>query len=283
MWIILSLIYALTNALYINYNNHRHFNGYLLGILRGFGVSFLMAPTLLTVSLNLSPGYLLILIIQGILIGIYDSRIFFASAKFGGHTGSGFTSTAVLITTFLWWTIEFGDLQKLLVYPQKLITIIIILSAYSISYWQMMRIKINKQAEQYLYPAVFALSLMSIATRYIALKGGTMYAGIVYYLTIACFISGIYNSVMYLKHKKDIALPISYPTIKDGLWLILFSTILIAAKTAAMRLCENPGYVVAVLLLSPIIAEIIEKHRLKMTYVKLSNLLLLLIFLLVVS
>ena len=283
MWIISSLIYALTNALYINYNDHRHYNGYILGIWRGFGVSLLTAPLLLTVPINLSVDYIAILIFQGILIGIYDSRIFFASAKFGGHTGSGFISTAVLITTFLWWAIEFNDLKKLLLKPQLFITIILILSAYSISYWQMMRTKVNKRAEQYLYPAVFALSLMSIATRYIALRGGTLYAGIIYYLTIACFVSGIYNTIMYFKNKKTTEYAATYPTIRDSIWLISFSTILIAAKTAAMRLCDNPGYVVAVLLLSPLIAEIIETHRLKMNYVKLSNLLFLIILLLIIN
>lgn len=282
MWIILSLIYAVTNAIYINYNNQRHYNGYLLGIWRGFGVSIFSAPLLLSISLNLSPAYLVILIIQGLLVGIYDSRIFFASARFGGNVGNGFMSTAVLLTTFLWWTLEFADLQKLLLTPQKFLTIVIILSAYSISYWIMMRTKINQQAEQYLYPAVFALAMMSIATRYIALNGSDTYTGIVSYLTIACFISGIYNSVMYLLYKKTNTNTAS-PSIKEGLWLITFSTVLIAAKTAAMRLCENPGYVVSLLLLSPIIAAIIHRHRLIITQALVINLVFLILLLLTVG
>ena len=184
MWILFSLIYAITNAFYINYNNQRHYNGYVLGMLRGYGVSLSIAPLLATVSLHIPLDYLLILVFQGLLIGVYDSRIFFASAKYGGHVGYGFMATAVLITTFLWWLADFQALQVLFATPQHLITIILILSSYSISYWQMMSVKMNKSAEQYLYPAVFALALMSIATRYIALKGGTAYAGIIYYLTV---------------------------------------------------------------------------------------------------
>ena len=274
MWIIFSFIYAVTNAFYINYNNKRHYNGYVLGMLRGYGVSLSIAPLLATVSLDIPADYLLILIIQGILIGIYDSRIFFASAKYGGNVGFGFMATAVLITTFLWWMADFKALQTLLNTPQNLITIILILSSYSISYWQMMRVKMNKSAEQYLYPAVFALALMSIATRYIALKGGTARAGIIYYLTISCFISGIYNTVMYLKNRPQKTV---IPTIKDSSWLIFFSIILIAAKTEAMRICLNPGYVVAILLTSPLIAGIFSRQLLKITPILLLNICLLIL------
>ena len=265
----MSFIYAIANAFYINYNDKRHYNGYILGMLRGYGVSLSIAPLLLTVPLDISTDYLLILILQGIFIGIYDSRIFFASAKFGGNIGYGFMATAVLITTFLWWLADFQSLQILFSTPYFLITLILVLSSYSITYWQMMRVKMNPSAEQYLYPAVFALALMSIATRYIALKGGTARAGIIYYLTISCFISGIYNTVMYYKNRSD---KIKYPTIKDGVWLIFLSIILIAAKTEAMRICLNPGYVVAILLTSPLIAGLFSRHRFRITPALILNL-----------
>ena len=264
MWIALSFIYAITNAFYTNFNNQRRYNGYVLGIWRGFGVSLCVSPLFLTIPLNISLNYLIILIFQGILIGLYDSHIFFASARFGANSGSGFMATSLLITVILWWALEINEWQTLLQNPPYLITLLLILSVYSISYWNMMRVKINKEAEVYLYPAVFALAFMSIATRYIAIHGGTMYNGIVYYLTIACFVSGIYNLIFYLKYKKTISKS-AYPTIKDGIKLIFLSTILIAAKTAAMRLCQNPGYVVAILLTSPILTYIINEHCLKLT------------------
>ena len=264
MWVILSLIYAFTNAIYTNYNDKRHYNGYILGMWRGYGVSILVIPLFFTIPLELNRNYLLILIIQGILIGIYDSHIFFASMRYGGNTGSGFMSTAVLITFFLWWLIHIEDFKTLLQYPTYLITLMLILIAYSVSYWKMMRVKADTDAEKYLYPAVFALALMSIATHYIAIQGSKMYTGIIYYLSISCFISGIYNTLMYYKYKKQFP-QIKKPTLKDGIWLILFSAILISAKTAAMRLCPNPGYVVAVLLTSPLFSELMKTHRLKIT------------------
>ncbi len=282
MWIFLSLIYAFTNAFYTTFNDTRHYNGYILGIWRGFGVSLCMSPFLLPLSLDIPLSYAIILIIQGILIGTYDSRIFFASARFGGHNGSGFMATSVLITVFLWWAIHINDFKTLLTHPHYFITLMLVLSAYSISYWKMMQVKADTNAEKYLYPAVFALALMSIATHYIAIHGSNMYAGIIYYLTVSCFVSGIYNTLMYLKTKKYFPLIIK-PTIKDGLWLIFLSIILISAKTAAMRLCKNPGYVVAVLLLSPIIAEIIKTHRLNTKPATISTLVFLLLLLILIT
>lgn len=264
MWILLSLLYAITNAFYVSYNDNHHYNGYILGIWRGFGVSLFTAPFLLFTPLHLPLSYLLILTIQGILIGIYDSHLFFASSRYGSHACSGFMTTCVLITAFLWWGIEINEFKQLLNTPRYFMVLMFILCTYTISYWQMMKPHLNPEAELYLYPASLALSLMSIATRYIAIHGGTMYAGIVYYLTVSCFISGIYNSIAYLQDiKRDNVR--TKPTIKQGVILVLLSITLISAKTAAMRLCENPAYVIAVLLLSPIMTEYLQTKKLKIT------------------
>ena len=158
----------------------------------------------------------------------------------------------------------------------------------------MMKVRVSRAAEEYLYPAVFALALMSIATRYIALNGGTAYAGVVYYLTVACFVSGVYNAVMFVRQKtpplqqppsspppdrphqtpvlpentsaapSKLALLLAPLPHWQGAWLIAFSTVLIAAKTLALRLAENPGYVIAMLLLSPMFAEVLNTGRVRL-------------------
>lgn len=275
-WITLSLIYALTNAFYTTYNDKRNFNGYVLGIWRGFGISLLVLPLLISLpDSHLPPSYFLILILQGLMIGVYDSHIFFASAKYGGHASSGFMATTVLLTVFLWWTIDFNELAALFKNPPYLITLMLILAGFSISYWQMMKVHVSKQAESYLYPAVFALALMSIATRYIALHGGSAYAGVIWYLSVACFVSGLYNTVMFIFTPLTLSTPQTrHPKLKalvaplykgQGAWLIALSITLITAKTLALRLAANPGYVIALLLTSPLISDSIEKKQIRLT------------------
>ncbi len=320
-WILLSLVYAITNAVYITFNEKRGFNGYVLGIWRGFGIAALVAPLLLTVPMPTSAAYYLILILQGLMIGVYDSHIFFASAKYGGNASSGFMATSVLTTVFLWWGIEFQDLASLMHHKGQLVTLMFILCGFSISYWKMMHVHVNREAEGYLYPAVFALALMSIATKYIALNGGSVYVGVVYYLAVACFVSGVYNTVMFIRQKlpKPPAMANSgsqqgtipppsataalthlpphsfaakYPKLSlllqpvfhwQGVWLIAFSTILITAKTLALRIAENPGYVVAMLLLSPMFADIIQKKQIIITQASFYVIFFLVLLLLLVS
>ncbi|MCM1323810.1 MAG: hypothetical protein NC218_06580 [Acetobacter sp.] len=301
-WILLSLLYAVINAVYVMFNSKHHYDGYVLGIWRGFGISLLVSPLLFTVPLDIAADYFLILIMQGIMIGIYDSHLFFATSRYGAHASSGFMATTVLVTVLLWWSIDFEELRRLLQEPVRLISLGLIFCGFSVSYWQMMKVHVSLEAEKYLYPAVFALALMSIATRYIALNGGSAYAGVVYYLTIACFVSGVYNLVAFMFKRsrkkidcfpphpnpppprgegRDSAICNSVnPSDNDGdktkllmaplkhwrgAWLIVFSTILIGAKTLAFRYADNPAYVMAMLLLSPMFAEVIQTHRLKIT------------------
>lgn len=267
-WILLSLLYAVTNAMYMTFNGKHHFNGYVLGIWRGFGISLLVSPLLFTVPLDIAADYFLILVMQGIMIGIYDSHLFFATSRFGAHASSGFMATTVWVTALLWWSIDFEELRRLLAEPHKLLTLGLILCGFSASYWQMMKVHVSLKAERYLYPAVFALALMSIATRYIALNGGSAYAGVVYYLTVACFVSGVYNLAGFLfggSGEDKMALLLAPLKHWNGVWLVVFSMVLIGAKTLALRFADNPAYVVAMLLLSPMFAEVIQTRRVEIT------------------
>ena len=83
-WILLSLLYAVTNAMYMTFNGKHHFNGYVLGVWRGFGISLLVSPLLFTVPLDIAADYFLILVMQGIMIGIYDSHFIFCHLPLRG-------------------------------------------------------------------------------------------------------------------------------------------------------------------------------------------------------
>ena len=84
LWIIDGLIYGFFTALYTLVNQHYKFNGYLLGIWRGFGISFFFLPFLFFLPVPDDAYYYFLLIFQGFLIGVYDSHLFFASAPLPG-------------------------------------------------------------------------------------------------------------------------------------------------------------------------------------------------------
>lgn len=255
LWIINGLIYGFFTAVYILFNQHFKLNGYVLGIWRGFGISILFLPALFFFPFPQDINYWLLLIAQGICIGIYDSHIFFASAKYGAGPTSRFMMITVLLTTFMWWFLTPQKFIILFRQGNTLITLLLILCGFCYSYWQMLQSDVSQRAALYTLPAVISLSLMSIITKYISLQYSSPWQGLSYYLTVSVFISGIYNLSMYLyntRHNLRLSDIISCRMLKIGSCLVAFSTILIIAKTMSLRLAPNPGYVTALLLIAPI-------------------------------
>jgi len=262
LWIINGLIYGFFTAVYMLFNQHYKINGYVLGIWRGFGICVFFLPFLFFFKMPHQWWYWLLLIVQGICIGIYDSHIFFASAKFGAGPTSRFMSTVVLITSFAWWALTPQKFYQLLQRSDILLTLILILCGFSFCYWQMLQSKISRQAAAYTMPAVLALAAMSIITKFIALKSNSLWMGLTYYLTVSTFISGVYNLCFFVRQfgVKNLHDVIKPPLPKIGFLLISFSSLLIIAKTMALRIAPNPGYVTALLLIAPLFIYALNKH-----------------------
>ena len=262
LWIINGLIYGFFTALYTLVNQKRHFNGYVLGVWRGFGIALLFAPWLMTMPLLKDWRSWLLLIAQGIFIGVYDSHIFFASARFGANNTSRLLVLSVLLTTILWWGITPQKFLQLFEDANVFITLMLCIIGFCICYWYMLQSNVNRQAFIYMLPAIFALAFMSVATKEISVINDNVWHGIIYYLTVATSISGVYNLLLLVKTKarqqawrEMIFAP---PVIQTGLYIVGFSTVLIIAKTLALRISPNPGYVVALLLTAPIFVYVLS-------------------------
>ena len=245
LWIINGLIYGFFTAVYTLFNQHYKVDGYVLGIWRGFGISVLSMPFLLFFPMPTSAYYWGLLILQGWLIGIYDSHLFFAAAKYGAGPTSRFMAITVLVTTFLWWLLTPKEFVALLQQGNVFITLLLVLFGFTFCYWQMIRTKISRQTARYIMPAVFALA---------------------YYLSVATFVSGCYNLKCYIQHRRNIIFKQKIDEVfsrrmwKIGGYLIGFSAALITAKTMALRAASNPGYVTALLLVAPFFVFALNRH-----------------------
>lgn len=266
LWIVNGLIYGFFTAVYTLFNQHYKVDGYILGIWRGFGISVLFMPFLVFFPVPTSAYYWGLLIFQGWLIGIYDSHLFFASAKYGAGPTSRFMVVTVLVTTFLWWILTPKEFFALLKQGNVFITLLLVLFGFTFCYWQMINTKVSRQTARYIMPSVFALAGMSIITKYIALGGSSVWQSIVYYLSVATFVSGCYNLKCYIKHHPELTFRQKICEIfsgrmwKIGGYLIGFSAAMIIAKTMALRVAPNPGYVTALLLIAPIFIFALNKH-----------------------
>lgn len=269
LWVVNGLIYGFFTAIYMLFNQHYKINGYILGIWRGFGIFALFLPLLFLYPVPRDWHYWLLLIVQGLCIGIYDSHIFFASAKFGAGPTSRFMTVTVLLTTFAWWLLTPQKFLSLLSKGDIVITLVLILCGFSFCYWQMFEEKVSKAVAVYTLPAVMALSVMSIITKYIATEAHSLGQGLTYYLTVSTFVSGLYNLCLYYQSEKKKTTNaddkiISQKTLKSGILLIGFSSVLIVAKTMALRIAPNPGYVTALLLVAPLFIYVLNyRYKIK--------------------
>ena len=265
LWVINGLIYGFFMALYTLVNQKHKFNGYVLGVWRGFGIALIFFPFLFVVPLQTDWRNWSLLIIQGILIGVYDSHIFFASARYGAGVTSRLLVLSVLVTTAIWWGLTPKLFVKLLYNESVFITLLLALFGFCVCYWYVMKSKITRDAFFYMIPAILALAGMSIATKEIAMMGQDVWDNILYYLVVSTFISGVYNCFLLLKQKQfNVALAMRMIFAKEvvatGIFIVGFSAALIAAKTMAMRLSPNPGYVVALLLTAPIFVYLLTRN-----------------------
>ncbi len=265
LWVINGLIYGFFTAIYLLFNQHFKINGYILGIWRGFGICLIFLPCLLFYPIPRDGVYWLLLIVQGICIGIYDSHIFSASAKFGAGPTSRFMAVTVLLTTFGWWLLTPTKFILLLGQGNVFVTLILILCGFSYCYWQMLNSQVSRAAALYTLPAVVALAAMSIITKYIAIQAHSLGQGLTYYLTVSTFVSGCYNLLLYIRQnagnkQKYFKKILSVKTRRIGCILVSFSSLLIIAKTMALRIAPNPGYVTALLLVAPVFVYALNRN-----------------------
>lgn len=262
LWIINGLIYGFFTALYTLVNQKKQFNGYVLGIWRGFGIALLFAPWLMTIPLLKDWRSWSLLIAQGIFIGIYDSHIFFASARFGANNTSRLLVLSVLLTTILWWGITPQKFWRLFEDANVFITLSLCIIGFCICYWYMLQSKVSRQTLVYMFPAIAALAFMSVATKEIAVISDNVWHGIIYYLTVATSISGCYNLLLLISSKTRreewLKMIFAPSVIRTGLYIVGFSAALIIAKTLALRISPNPGYVVALLLTAPLFVYVLS-------------------------
>ncbi len=268
LWVIDSLVYGFFTAIYTLFNQHYKLNGYVLGIWRGFGISLAFMPFLYFFPVPESAYYWFLLIFQGLLIGIYDSHLFFASADFGAGPTSRFMAITALVTTFLWWFLTPEQFEHLLGNGTVFISLILVLFGFTVSYWQMVQSPVSQKLVRYILPAVFALAGMSIATKEIAVHSQSgVWGAITYYLAVALFVSGCYNLFFYLRTQKKrgfkqfVADVFNRRTVWPGIYMVAFSAALITAKTLALRVAPNPGYVTALLLVAPIFVYVLNRTR----------------------
>ena len=265
-WIVNGLIYGFFTAIYTLFNQHYKLNAYWLGIWRGFGIAIIFLPFCFLFPFPCSVFYWLLLIAQGIMIAVYDSHLFFASAYYGSGPTSRIMALTAIATTIFWWMLSPDSFSILLTDDKIVITIMLLLLGFTVSYWYMIQSPISESLARYMLPAILSLAGMSIVTKEIALRGSSVWCALAYYLTVSTAVSGLINSFWFIRQQK-IGLSDFWQKVFDkahlhaAFYVVLFSAILIIAKTLALRVAPNPGYVTVLLLTAPIFVFAFNKYN----------------------
>lgn len=108
-WVITGLFYGLFMSFYTYINQKYKLNGYILGMWRGFGIMLVTFPIIFVEPFYFDPIYFILLTVQGLFIGYFDSRVFMASARFGAGGTSRTLVFSIVISTILWWILHPAD------------------------------------------------------------------------------------------------------------------------------------------------------------------------------
>lgn len=255
-WVITGLFYGLFMSFYTYINQKYKLNGYILGMWRGFGIMLVTFPIIFVEPFYFDPIYFILLTVQGLFIGYFDSRVFMASARFGAGGTSRTLVFSIVISTILWWILHPADFLVLWQRPWILLGIIAALSGTIISYLFITKDPFSKQLIKFMMPAVVVWSLMSTVNKEIMLRH-QLETGIGYYLVYSMFISGLYNLYIYASQgrmtKNRVLKEVFAPkVVQASFMLILFSIALIIAKSISLAYTPNTGYVNALSLMSPL-------------------------------
>ena len=256
LWVITGLFYGLFMSFYTYINQNNKINGYILGLWRGFGVAFVCFPLVLITPFEVDFLFFLLLFVQGLLTGFYDSRLFFSSARFGAAGTSRILVLSILISMVLWWSTHPAVFVEL--WHRHFVLTGIFFSVFLTisSYLFMLKTPLTRQLFFYMMPAVVVWSLMSSLTQIIMQKH-TLAEGIVYYLFYVTLISGFYNLFFYLKTSRPTRTQFLQQVFNQkvmyvGFLVVLFSALLIVSKSISLNYTPNTGYVNALSLTAPL-------------------------------
>ncbi|MBO7332101.1 MAG: hypothetical protein J6U64_00355 [Alphaproteobacteria bacterium] len=258
LWVFSGIFYGFFMSLYTFINQKYKINGYVLGMWRGFGVAIISLPVFFLVPFEKNSVFYILLTLQGILTGLYDSSLFMATAKYGTRPTSKMLVFSVPLSLILTWVIRKGSFFVVWNKPVHFFIVILSVVGFMICYYKMLRKRVRKSLVFSIFPAVVAWSVMSSLT-YEIMNYDNIAIGLIYYLTVAMLVSGIYNLFFYIWTeqgyltweyiKRDI---FSERVMTVGLLLILFSSVLIIAKGIALAFAPNTAYVTMLSLTFPL-------------------------------
>lgn len=265
-WVTAGLLYAFFNSVVIFTNEKFKMDPAVLGMYRGFGSFLLILPFALFTSFP--HGWVLwtFAIVQGLLVGYFDYKLFSASARFGAGGTSMMTVLAIILTIFLWWFVDFQRLWDLMHEPMIFLAIGLSMLGCLAGYIRLVGSQMTRELFFFMLPAVIVLAVMTLNSKF--LSGRAPLGEItIFYIVIIGLVGGLYNLGLYWRRTRNpgaikLWREIRKPNyLRGGSLMVVCSMLLMATKTDAMLHIPNPAYLNTLALTSPLWIILINRFE----------------------
>lgn len=191
----------------------------------------------------------------GAAFGVFSSRLYSASAKFGAGATSRISMLAVPFGLVFWWIIDFAGFVELVKTPSVLLGILASVAAICFSFKKMSAGGGGSGAQtSYLLPAVAVLAVMMIVRKE-AMAEADFASAAVYYPLCAIFISASINLGVYAYSNGAGMLAAQLRThhvLAGGISMAVVSSLTIFTGNLASLYVPDPAYLSALTLTSPL-------------------------------
>lgn len=271
-WWLTSIGFSVCFAMFILVNQQLKARASAMMVWRGLAAATFAFPFIFFVTPPSNPWFYPLSVSMGVLGSYFDNRLFTASSKYGAGAVSRIIPTSIILSFFGWFLFHPTDLLELAEEPIKLLEIILCMVIAVLAVFAMKKNVISKEIMLFLIPSIFLVSAIDIMNK--ATMGLISQKAIIYHVFIASFVSGMINLAIYKRENARIAKgtkKITHPSMEDGIFtpktvkaglsVAFFVTILMLFKAYSMQHTPNPAYVSAIGYTSPLFILAFNKMK----------------------
>lgn len=255
-WFGTGIIFAFLGAITMLINQRYRLDGHLISGMRGVGVGILFFPAVFFVELPKSPLFWALIVLEAFISTFYNARIYAASAMYGAGSASRINILSIAFGLVFWWILDYRRFIKLWENPPEFFGVIASLLVVGWGFYLMHKSSsANRPGElSFMMPAVIVLAVMMINRKEI-MEHADFFSASVYYCTVAIFLSGLSNLVIYGLKNGFAALKEKLCKIKvaeAGVFMALASSGTIFFGNMSSLYVPDPAYISALALTTPI-------------------------------
>lgn len=262
-WFATGIIFAFLGAITMIINQRYRLDGHLISGMRGVGVGILFFPAVFFVEFPKSPLFWALVILEAFISTFYNARIYAAAAMYGAGSASRINVLSIAFGLVFWWILDYRQFLRLWANPVEFFGVLAALALVGWGFYLMHKSSSASRHGElaFMMPAVVVLAAMMINRKEI-MEHAEFFSASVYYCTVAIFLSGVSNLVIFGVRNGFEGLKEKLCKIKvaeAGIFMALANSGTIFFGNMSSLYVPDPAYISALTLTTPIWVMAINK------------------------